>query len=258
VSSTAHGHKTDGSRRRTHLYGLSPILNAVYDVAPGDAPAHPPCLRPASVIHLSSGDLTSLAAGTGLTGGGDNGDVSMSIAPSYRLPQSCSTGQAASWNGTAWACAGFASRRAWTNQLPRRELHPQRCALFECRLLSGNDLDARQQRIRRLPLLDHDRRRRARPDQLSRLYERRPQGRPLFEHHMLCGDDLNLDTAGIVGEYTSITTGADGLGLITYSDRTDSALKVAHCANTACSTATSSTLDAGLACIPRLPSEPTG
>jgi hypothetical protein len=89
---------------------LSPVLNTIYDVAPGDAPAHPPCLRPANMIRLSSGDLTSLAAGTGLTGGGDNGDLSVAIAPSYRLPQSCSAGQAASWNGTGWACAGLATQ----------------------------------------------------------------------------------------------------------------------------------------------------
>ncbi len=88
---------------------LSPILNAIYDVAPGDAPAHA-CVRPAAVIRLSSGDVTSLAAGTGLSGGGDNGDVSMSIAPSFRLPQACTNGQTASWNGTAWACASFASQ----------------------------------------------------------------------------------------------------------------------------------------------------
>ena len=89
---------------------LSPILNVVYDVAPGDLPAHPPCLRPANMIHLSSGDLTSLTAGTGLTGGGDNGDLSLGIAPSYRLPQGCSSGQTAGWNGTAWACAAFTSQ----------------------------------------------------------------------------------------------------------------------------------------------------
>ena len=86
---------------------LSPILNAVYDVAPGESPAHPPCLRPANEIHLSSGDLTALVAGTGLTGGGDNGSVTVGIAPSYRLPQGCSSGQATSWNGSAWACASF-------------------------------------------------------------------------------------------------------------------------------------------------------
>src|SRR5439155_22963050 len=91
---------------------LSPILSAVYDVAQGDLPAHPPCRPPASTIHLSSGDLTSLSAGTGLTGGGDNGDVSVGIAPSFRLPQGCANGESAGWNGGAWTCTSFASQAA--------------------------------------------------------------------------------------------------------------------------------------------------
>jgi hypothetical protein len=52
-----------------------------------------------------------------------------------------------------------------------------------------------------------------------------------------------LDSAGIVGEYTSITIGADGLGLISYRDATNGDLKVAHCSNTACTAATITTLD---------------
>jgi hypothetical protein len=88
---------------------LSPILNTIYDVAPGDQPAHG-CVRPAAVIHLSSGDVTSLVAGTGLVGGGDNGDLSLSLAPSYRLPQSCASGQMPAWNGSAWGCASGASQ----------------------------------------------------------------------------------------------------------------------------------------------------
>jgi hypothetical protein len=52
-----------------------------------------------------------------------------------------------------------------------------------------------------------------------------------------------LDSTGDVGEYTSITIGTDGLGLISYYDNTNKDLKVAHCSNTACSTATTATLD---------------
>jgi cell shape-determining protein MreC len=44
-----------------------------------------------------------------------------------------------------------------------------------------------------------------------------------------------LDSAGDVGQYTSITVGSDGFGLISYYDATNGDLKVAHCSNTFCS-----------------------
>jgi hypothetical protein len=52
-----------------------------------------------------------------------------------------------------------------------------------------------------------------------------------------------LDSAGNVGVHTSATIGTDGLGLITYYDNTNHDLKVAHCTNAACTSATLSTLD---------------
>ena len=51
-----------------------------------------------------------------------------------------------------------------------------------------------------------------------------------------------IDTAGDVGRYSSLTIGADGLGLISYYDGTNRLLKVAHCANVNCTAATSSWL----------------
>ena len=50
-----------------------------------------------------------------------------------------------------------------------------------------------------------------------------------------------LDSSDFAGPFTSITTGADGLGLIAYHK--DSALNVAHCNDAACSSATTATLD---------------
>src|SRR3990172_6763368 len=52
-----------------------------------------------------AGDITAVNPGTGLTGGGTTGDVTLSIASSYQLPQTCSNGQVAEWNGSAWVCA---------------------------------------------------------------------------------------------------------------------------------------------------------
>lgn len=52
------------------------------------------------------------------------------------------------------------------------------------------------------------------------------------------------DPANIVGEYTSIAIGADGRPVISYFDRTAGALKVAKCANVACTgTATITTVE---------------
>jgi hypothetical protein len=45
-----------------------------------------------------------------------------------------------------------------------------------------------------------------------------------------------------VGEYSSITIGSDGLGLIAYHERGPGLLKVAHCQNTACTSAKRSTI----------------
>ncbi len=53
-----------------------------------------------------------------------------------------------------------------------------------------------------------------------------------------------LDGTGTnVGQYTSATVGADGLGLISYFDGTNGNLKVAHCADVSCTSATTQALD---------------
>jgi hypothetical protein len=54
-----------------------------------------------------------------------------------------------------------------------------------------------------------------------------------------------LDEAGDVGRHVRLAIGADGLGLIAYYDLTNRDLKVAHCSNLPCTSATISVLDAG-------------
>jgi hypothetical protein len=55
-----------------------------------------------------------------------------------------------------------------------------------------------------------------------------------------------VDNRGDVGKFTSLTIGADGLGLISYLDEINDALKVLHCGNAACTSGNiSTTVDTG-------------
>ena len=70
-----------------------------------------------------------------------------------------------------------------------------------------------------------------------------PAGSPVIRSTPAASKLATLDSAADVGYYTSSTIGADGLGLISYYDKTNHDLKVAHCNSVACSAATTSTLD---------------
>jgi hypothetical protein len=67
---------------------------------------------------------------------------------------------------------------------------------------------------------------------------------PACGHATLGGPDGESATRDI-GEYTSVTIGADGLPLISYYNATLGNLKVAHCENPACTSAVVTTLDDG-------------
>jgi len=54
---------------------------------------------------VGTGTVTNVATGTGLTGGPITGTGTLSLSSTYQLPQSCSSNQVPSWNGSAWACA---------------------------------------------------------------------------------------------------------------------------------------------------------
>jgi hypothetical protein len=80
---------TTGGTLTSVAVGLSPLV---------------PCNSGAVLVHLSGGDITSIVAGTGLSGGGTNGAVTLSVAPTYALPQGCGTDAVPKWNGTSWTC----------------------------------------------------------------------------------------------------------------------------------------------------------
>jgi hypothetical protein len=66
------------------------------------------CAKGETLVHLGDGDITSIDTpdAGGLAGGTDTGDASLSIQPSFRLPQGCKTpNNVPKWISGAWACA---------------------------------------------------------------------------------------------------------------------------------------------------------
>jgi len=72
----------------------------------GDLPLRP-CVFGEVAVRLSGGDITAVAtpASGGLQGGTNNGDASLSLQQGFKLPQGCTAGQVAKWNGVSWVCA---------------------------------------------------------------------------------------------------------------------------------------------------------
>jgi hypothetical protein len=54
---------------------------------------------------------------------------------------------------------------------------------------------------------------------------------------------VDTDPHNGVGQWNSITTGDDGLALLSYNDQPDGSLRVAHCSDLTCSSATTTTID---------------
>jgi hypothetical protein len=74
----------------------------------GPAPLRP-CGPVDRLVHLSGGDITKVTAGPGLTGGGDNGAVTLAVDPRDQLPRNCTNGQAPKQSAGTWACGNFAN-----------------------------------------------------------------------------------------------------------------------------------------------------
>jgi hypothetical protein len=64
-----------------------------------------PCNTGDLLVSFSAGDITKISVSGGLTGGGDNGDVSITLDPKYSLPQNCGLNQIPKIGATGWTCA---------------------------------------------------------------------------------------------------------------------------------------------------------
>lgn len=78
----------------------------ISNLAVGTAPKST-CSSTQTQVHLSGGDITAVETPTagGLQGGSVNGEATIELQQSYKLPQTCSNGEVAKWQASGWVCA---------------------------------------------------------------------------------------------------------------------------------------------------------
>jgi hypothetical protein len=96
------GHMPSGVKSYTGC--LVPNDGVIIKIKEGNAPRSA-CTGGQVEAHFSGGDITKISVTGALSGGGDNGEVTIGLKTEFTLPTGCSNGQVAKWNGTGWACA---------------------------------------------------------------------------------------------------------------------------------------------------------
>lgn len=93
-----------GSGVTSYTGCLVPKDGVIIKVKAGDAPASP-CTAGMTQVHLSGGDITKITVTGGLTGGGDNGEITIGLDPKYGLPQGCASFEFPMKSSLGWTCA---------------------------------------------------------------------------------------------------------------------------------------------------------
>ncbi|MBC7709193.1 MAG: hypothetical protein H7203_03970 [Rhizobacter sp.] len=168
---------------------------------------------------IGTGTVTSIATGAGLIGGPITSSGTVNLASTQLLPTlACAADQTVKWNGSMWACATTGAPAAFVAA-------PQDTVITA---VDNTGLVGWYSSI-----------------------SVAPDGLPVISFYDVTNRDLKVakcgnpactagntvtavDSTGSVGEFTSITIGADGLPVISYYDATNGDLKVAKCGNAAC------------------------
>ena len=97
------GHQTSGVKSYTGC--LVSGDGVMIKIKEGESPRSA-CTGGQVQAHFSGGDITKISVGSGLSlpNGGDNGEVRIVLDASHSLPQNCTAGRVAEWNGSAWVC----------------------------------------------------------------------------------------------------------------------------------------------------------
>lgn len=224
------------------------------------------------------GDITAVIAGTGLSGGGTSGDVTLDVVTSTiqsRVSETCEVGytiRAINADGTV-VCEpsnprpGFSittldsadDAGTWSSVIIGEDglglivYHNNIAVDGDLKVAHCNDIACTSVTIATVDSAGNV--------GVNPSVTIGADGLPLISYNDYSNRDLKvahchdvactsatlttLDSAGVVGHYTSVAVGTDGLGLISYGMEwpADSDLKVAHCNNITCTSATITTLD---------------